>query len=154
MPIVLKEGRVTFSFQVKAASRWDGHQAFIRGVQRLQNTAAVDFLLRLDDDTLVLFEVKDLRGYRIENRNRDFAEEVSCKVRDSLAGMLWAARREHDTDVSAFTKLITRRDTPKTLVVLWLDEDHSDPAAAAGLQSELREALRLQVGIVARQAGG
>lgn len=131
--------------------RWDAHAAFLRGLQRLTTTKAVDFALLAPDERVVLIELKDFRAHRVENRRRltggELAREVADKVRDTLAGMTWACGRGHaDRDVLKVTSGFYRRDTKPLVVVLWLDRDDVAQAAEAStLQKEIARHLRSYV---------
>jgi len=60
-----------------------------------EGTKAVDFV-GVRGGSLFFFEVKDFRGYRIENTRRQREElplEIGLKVRDSLAGVAGAYAR-------------------------------------------------------------
>jgi hypothetical protein len=144
------EGDVRFEFEAEAVLKWDEHEAFIRGIRRLEGTKAVDFVVTLSTGQLALVEVKNFRGHRIENRDRieteELARDVAAKVRDSIAGLLWASKREHDDGrVSVSALRVSRKDVPKVLVVFWLEDDRLDPAVASALMSEISENLRSHV---------
>lgn len=111
-------------------------------------TKAVDFVAIRNGDPY-LIEVKDFRGYRIENKGRlrdDLAVEVAFKVRDTLAGLLGAVNTDDRTVWEPLVAPMLRR-APK--VVLWLERDcgglekPGDGARrAAALQDELKRLLR------------
>ncbi|MEW6434644.1 MAG: hypothetical protein AB1730_24360 [Myxococcota bacterium] len=145
--IVQNEGSLRFSFGARDVFKWDEHRAFMDGVRRLQKTKAVDFVVALLDDAIALVEVKDFRGYRRENRKRirtgELAQEVAEKVRDSLSGLFWASRREHDQgEVARAAALVSRRETPRVKVVAWIEDDRLDAAAASALQAEIQRMVR------------
>jgi hypothetical protein len=145
--VILVEKKVRLRFTGQEHVKWDDHVGFQQGVQRLQHTKAVDFLVGLDDGRLGLIEVKDFRGHRIENqeriRSRELVEEVAAKVRDSLAGSFWASDREHDKgEIARLALRVSRRDTEKPIVVLWLEDDRADAATASALQQAIASSLR------------
>jgi len=61
-----------------------------------QSTRAVDVVGLHKTDGLLLLEAKDFRGHRIENKKRlddgQVCLEVSLKARDTVAGLIGAAR--------------------------------------------------------------
>lgn len=145
--VILVESRVRLRFTGEEHIKWDDHPGFRAGVERLQHTKAVDFLVSLIDGRLGLIEVKDFRGHRIENRERirshELAREVAAKVRDSLAGSFWASGRENDNgEISRMALRVSRRDTEKPIVVLWLEDDRADAATASALQQAISSSLR------------
>ena len=64
----------------------------------LAGSKGTDFVGLHPDYGLLLLEVKDFRGHRIENRQRlrsgELAIEVACKARDTIAALVGAARHE------------------------------------------------------------
>ena len=148
MSTVHEEGNLRFTFDSEwQAVKWDDHPAFINGVRCLSGTKAVDFAgHRLAQTWLI--EVKDFRGHRIPNKDRlstgELAVEVACKVRDSIAGIVWSCQREHD-QAGAVGKLAAalfeRGDKPR--VVLWLEEDRPLlPPEASTLTRKIKHELR------------
>lgn len=142
------EDRLRFTFDDDwRVLKWDAHAAYLDGLQRYQGTRAVDFFgLYLGAPCFI--EVKDFRRYRIENKRRltsgELAEEVACKVRDTLAAMAWAAGRaplDSGEIITFLHPLVNRAD--KIPVVLWLEADRPlvPPEAstlAEGIKRELR----------------
>ena len=143
-----REGGVELRFHTCTVAKWDGHAAYINGIQRLQGTKAVDFAVLAPDDLVALVELKDFRGHGTENRRRlrggELAREVAEKARDTLAGMTWACGRDHCTDdIGKITSGFYRRDRDKILVILWLDQDDlAKPAEASALASTIRSCLQ------------
>jgi hypothetical protein len=140
------EGFLSFHFDdTWHAVKWDNHDAYRSGVERI-GKRAVDFCgLRSGD--LFLIEVKDFRGHRIQNKDRltggeeeDLATEVAHKVCDTVAGLVGACRTrvtEEDTfrpfgDGLASTKADVR-------VILWLE---ADPALYAATRATLADRLK------------
>lgn len=148
MSTVYEEGNLRFTFDREwHAVKWDDYPAFTCGVRSMPGTKAVDFAgHRLAQAWLI--EVKDFRGHRIPNKDRlstgDLAIEVACKVRDSIAGLVWSCQREHDTArvVGKLAEaLFVRGD--KTRVVLWLEEDRPlTPPEASTLTRKIKNELR------------
>ena len=91
-----------------------------------KDTTGVD-IVALHDELLAVIEVKDFRGFRIQNRPRitsgELAREVAFKVRDSLAGTIGAYRWGTDEQTwRPLAKAMTTRS--RTLkVLLWLEQD-------------------------------
>jgi hypothetical protein len=155
--VTLTEGSLRFAFSgVKVARRWDGTSAYMRGVRRLSTTAAADFCAVLEqNDTPVLVEVTDYRGYRlgvggskqVQSSGALIAETVA-KVRDSIAGMLWACARSLDaagdpTVESVVRHIINRHDgPPKLQVVFWLEDDVLQPHEAGTIATQVEAGLR------------
>ncbi len=84
----IEEGRLAFEF----GERWnvfklDDHRDYRQGIAKIENSKAVDFLGILNNSELYFIEVKDFRGYRIENRDRllsgQLSLEIARKVKDS-----------------------------------------------------------------------
>lgn len=141
---VYDEGLLRFSFDDDwRVLKWDEHPAYTGGLSKTPGTKAVDFVgIHLDDPWFI--EVKDFRGYRIENKERrsggDLAREVAEKVRDTLAALAWACER-HPLDqdgLATFLRRIVCREA-KIPVVLWLEEDRPLADAQA---SALAEAIK------------
>lgn len=126
--------------------KWDEHRAYLDGLQKIPGTTAVDFF-GLYIGAPWFIEVKDFRGYRIENKNRlssgDLAKEVACKVRDTLAAMAWACARTpiDPGELARFLRALVNR-AEKVPVVLWLEEDR---LAAPVSASVLAEAIKLEL---------
>lgn len=117
------ESRLVFTFDDSwRVLVWDRHPAYTSGLGRQQGTSAVDFFA-LFGSCPYFIEVKNLCDFRIENRGRSLDEEVADKVRDTLAGAVWALGRDGgDGDLAR----IVRRcfgASEKLRVVLWLEED-------------------------------
>lgn len=147
MSSVHDEGDLQFAFDDGwNVLKWDAHGAYIDGLQRFSGTKAVDFFgLYLGAPWFI--EVKDFRGHRIANKDRlksgELAREIAEKVRDTIAGMVWACNRAplDAGQVSKFVEPILDRSA-KLFVVLWLEEDRpADPAAASMLQEKIRREL-------------
>lgn len=117
------ESRLIFTFDEPwRVLFWDRHPAYTSGLGRQQGTAAVDFFA-LFGSCPYFIEVKNLRGFRIENRGRSLDEEVADKVRDTLAGAVWALGREAgDRDLKRIVQHCFGANE-KLRVVLWLEED-------------------------------
>ena len=128
------ESNMRFSFD---ASKWaslmqyDVETDYKKMKDVVQETKAVDFIGILEGEILSFIEVKNFRGHRIENKPRlggtdDPLElEVAQKVRDTIAGIIGAARnsthlQENWTKYSNF--LLHQKKIIH--VILWLEEDN------------------------------
>ncbi|XXT19110.1 hypothetical protein WME94_53680 [Sorangium sp. So ce429] len=147
MSFVHDEGKLRFAFDDDwKILKWDDHGAYVGGLQRFQETKAVDFFgLYLGEPYFI--EVKDFRGHRIENKARlssgELAREVAFKVRDTLAGMVWACRRSplDRGELQCFLRPVLDR-AKKVPVVLWLEEDRPpEPALASTLGEAIKREL-------------
>jgi hypothetical protein len=99
----------------------------------ITGTKAVDFIGVFNQNILTLIEVKNFRGHRIANKTRiengddPIEQEVALKVRDTIAGIVGAARnathkKEYWENYLAFLQNKNKR----VEVVLWLEKD-ADP---------------------------
>ncbi len=125
-----EEGNLSFEFadswQVVKYDEQPDYQSMARG---LRGTKGVDFVGVRSESMLFLIEVKDLRGHRIQNKERllggELADEIGQKVRDTVAGIVgfrrtssvretWRLFSECLADVSAPVKVVVwlERDTP------------------------------------------
>jgi hypothetical protein len=136
----LDESRLRFEFTPDwSVERYDGdeitgatgksnaHSFYRNQVSRLPLTKAVDFVALFQLENGYLIEVKDFRGYRIQNKKRltghELALEVAHKVRDTVAGLVGAWRNEsNNTTLTASGQLLFHK-TKSLRVVLWLEDD-------------------------------
>ena len=93
MTRTIKEGFLRFHFDESwIVIKYDDHKDYRERIGRLPDIKAVDFAAIHDVVFLFFIEVKDFRGYRIQNRHRildgELAVEVAQKVRDSVAGIV------------------------------------------------------------------
>ncbi|MEM9460438.1 MAG: hypothetical protein AAGF11_40090 [Myxococcota bacterium] len=128
MPITIREGRFELEFadDWSVVLKWDDTPLYREGIGRLPGSKAVDILAySRNRRRLLMLEVKDFRGHRIENRPRirdgELFDEVGCKVRDTIAGVRGAVRTRDRTAIAELADKIATR-VPLT-VVLWLEED-------------------------------
>lgn len=157
MNVTLHEGSLRFDFSgVKVARRWDGSSAYTRGVRQLPTTSAADFCAVLEaNDTPVILEVTDYRGYRLGRggskqalSSGDLIAETVAKVRDSVAGMLWACARSLDgagdpAVESVVRHFVNRHDGhPKLQVIFWLEDDALPPHEASTITTKIEAGLR------------
>jgi hypothetical protein len=144
-PTEITEGRLVLTFDANwVALKWDEHDAYRRGLQRFQHTAAVDVLAVLHDDILWLFELKDPRDHRVAYRPQraELDVTVANKVRDTFAALAWAHGRGFDDPTVAryLRHLAAVRDGRKVVVVLWLED--ADEAQALAFKEQLQRNLK------------
>jgi len=145
MSVEIREGAIALSIESDRFLKWDDHPAFIEGVRRLGDTKAVDVCVNVEGEGAVFIEMKDFRAAAIENSVRvtsdKLAHEVASKVRDTLAGLVWACARGLS---EPFHESLTRAflERPKALVVLWLETDRPDIGGASALQDSIRSLLK------------
>ncbi len=91
----LTEGLLQFDFPLGwQAEKYDETTHYIHHVQSLAESKAVDIvaLSPAPNASMWLIEIKDYRSHpRV--KDLDFFEEIACKVRDTLAGLLLARQR-------------------------------------------------------------
>lgn len=90
-----------------SVAKWDESRWYLDGIHKLngelndrpEGTKAVD-AIGVRDDAPYLFEIKDFRGFAIENKQRQLQElplEIGLKARDTVAGLLgWVALGKQD----------------------------------------------------------
>lgn len=157
MNVTLTEGRLRFDFtRVRIARRWDGSTAYTRGVRRLLATSAADFCAILEDnDTPAIVEVTDYRGYRLGAGGSREAQssgtliaETVAKIRDSVAGMVWACARSLDAAGDPAVEevvrhLVNRQDGPPRLqVIFWIEDDVLQAQEASTIAAKVEAGLR------------
>lgn len=94
--------------------------------EAIEDTKAVDFTGILQNEILVLIEVKNFRGHRIVNKPRiwELDLEIAQKVRDSLAGIAGGARNStHLKETWQRYFQFLKEENCAIHVVLWLEED-------------------------------
>jgi len=145
MSVDVTEGAIVLNIDSERCVKWDEHPAFLQGIGRLQRTRAVDVCASVAGDGAVFIEMKDFRAAATDNGPRitsgALAQEVAEKVRDSLAGLIWACDRGLG---EPFHERLVREylERPKALVVLWLEQDTVDVGGATALQDTIRSALK------------
>ena len=124
----LEEERLAFEFNDEwRVCKLDEHRDYRRGIARIDHAKAVDFLGIFDGSMLYFAEVKDFRGYRIENKDRlshqQLAMELAQKVKDSLACMIGAFHSSSEPEYWRSYVTLLCRDKSQIRIVLWLEED-------------------------------
>jgi hypothetical protein len=128
MPTTFHEGNLRFVFQDGwQVNKYDDHAFYRNRVSKLPNTAAVDFVGHAPDAASYFIEVKDFRGYRIQNKRRlttdELATEVARKVRDSVAGVIGCKREYPNPEALGFVADRLHQQSTTMRVVLWLEDD-------------------------------
>ncbi len=103
--------------------KWDDEAAYRNGIQKLTGTKAVDLIARCERVSYFI-EVKDFRGtHDLANRLRGgLLDEVACKVRDTLAGVIGAhCSRVHQDCWREHVDAWRARDEIR--VIFWLEDD-------------------------------
>lgn len=145
-PIVEQRLRFAFDETWDLAFQWDAASEFIDGLQRRDETRAVDIVGTRRADELWLIEVKDPRGHQLEDKNRrseDFDEIMRTKVRDTVAGLVWSLQRFKPDRCQRLAKVLfakKRSGSGKVVVVLWCEG--IDAATAEMFQARISESLK------------
>jgi hypothetical protein len=143
------EGRLRFEFgRIWDVEKYDEHRDYREKICKLEGTRAVDFVTLLAEE-LFLIEVKDLRGFRIESKERlvqgSLALELALKVRDTVSGLVAAFRRSSESDIwGAYVRALAHLEK-RLFVVLWLEEDRPTGKALAQRQLVTRGILTQEV---------
>lgn len=121
----LVEGRLTFSFPEPLNAQKYDEWSFYRNqlTNAFGGAKAVDFIC-LDEHCGWLIEVKD---YRFDKRTKpgDLGEEVSNKVRDTLAGLVAASCNANDQDERRFAAKVLKKNTLRVVLHIEQPEKHS-----------------------------
>lgn len=92
---ILDEGTLRFAFDPAwRAVKWDDTATYRRGMGTLSGSKGTDFVGLHPDYGLLLLEVKDFRGHRIENRQRLLSGELAIEVavRRAIRSRRWSGR--------------------------------------------------------------
>ncbi len=125
--------------------QYDETKDFMKIRDAVPRTKGVDFVGIFQNETLLLMEVKNLRGSRIANKPRveqgeDSLEvEFAQKVKDTVAGIAGGARNSthFKTEWTLFLDLM-KNEGKRVDAVLWLEEDFPP----AGLPEKREKARR------------
>ncbi|MBK7873482.1 MAG: hypothetical protein IPJ74_23865 [Saprospiraceae bacterium] len=127
--MIFEESRLCFDFDDENWShllKYDESKDYENLSEAIDDTKAVDFTGVLKNEILSLIEVKNFRGYRIENipRISELDLEIAQKVRDTLAGVIGGVRNSTHAKQTWQKYLQFLQDENKPIhVVLWLEED-------------------------------
>jgi len=141
MPTALHIEKQSFTFgdNWPVAFKYDDTPFYLNGPQRINGeldgvnhgTKAVDIVALHSTAGLLILEAKDFRGYRIANKkrltHREIVVEMALKVRDTVAGLVGAARQKTpDFDSAEIKKALN--PGKELLIVLWLEDDGAKDA--------------------------
>ncbi len=117
----LKEGNLVFNFpcNVDQVTKYDEWLFYRNQFSKLADgTKAVDFIF-LEQDTCWLIEIKD---YRVNHRTKllDLADEISIKVKDTIAGLFAAKINANDLFEKKFAEKASQKS--RIRVVLHLEQ--------------------------------
>ncbi|MBE2282180.1 MAG: hypothetical protein IAE77_01815 [Prosthecobacter sp.] len=166
MPLTLDVEKQSFEFDASwsSAFKYDDTTFYTGGPQRLQGaltkqsggttvsrpqgTKAVDVVGLRDTGGLLLLEAKDFRGHQAANAHRMSGEvclEVALKVRDTIAGIVGAARMAV-VEFPAVQVAAALQPGPDLMVVLWLEDDlFTDPVKTASKLQVLNSLLKTKL---------
>ncbi|MDC0717769.1 hypothetical protein [Nannocystis bainbridge] len=139
-----REEDLDFSFDASwtVARQWDKESVFLALRDRVPGSHGVDFVgVRAGKPSLFLIEVKDYRTSedrgstrdKVENSGERLAELVGAKVRDTVAGLIGAARAARDPDWRS-ARLALAGEQGDVWVVLWIE--HAGLASPAKVRRQ------------------
>jgi len=140
------EDRLAFEFQraTWAAVKWDDEASYHEGLRRI-DASAVDIVATMYQSTVCLIEVKDPRGHWIEYRDRNPVEKLAAmaadKVRDTIAGIVYARDRHPGDHLHVHLRSMFEARATRPLVVLWLEGVELQPALATTLTALIEKKL-------------
>lgn len=143
-----EEGTLAFTFDSEwdeSVVKFDEHRVYKKMADSLSGTKGVDFLGILNSE-IYLIEVKDFRGYRIENKTRiangDLSIEIGQKIRDTVACIVGSSRSSGNFEVwQELCNILVDREK-KVKVILWLEEDKPSRRKSQVSQNVLRNDLK------------
>lgn len=131
-----EEGNLAFDFGSSwqdSVIKFDEHSDYHKIANSIEQTKGVDFL-GIWRGELAFIEVKDFRGYRIQNKERlktgELLSEVGQKVRDSIACIMGASRTSHEREIWQPYKTVLCHGNGRLRIILWLEQDQSRPRDA------------------------
>lgn len=141
------ESGLSFSFEEAnwKVLKYDEDPKYLAISDSLQGTKAIDFLGFHNEKTLIMFEVKGLRGYgsqkNVEDRLADGMEilstEVAQKVKDTVAAVAGISRNML-TKNTIWEKAANHIIQNKTLmIVAWIEEDTTNRSQKLRKKNEM-----------------
>ena len=141
--MLIQEGNISFDFDEEVWShilKYDETYDY-KKIEKLDSSKAVDIIAIIQNKALVLFEIKDFRGHRIQTKPRvqngddPLESEVALKVRDTIAGIIGAARNStnHATDFQTYARFFINK-RKNIMVALCLEEDRGTILGTKQLQ--------------------
>lgn len=132
-PVAFREEDLDFTFNAdwNVCSHWDQEAVYSDLKDQVSGSAGVDFVA-LRPGALYLIEVKDYRTFEKDDSTREkladdgrpLADIVAGKVRDTVAGLVGAAR---NGQVPAWKVCLGALVTRKLWVVLWIEHADVNP---------------------------
>src|SRR5260221_7520 len=118
----LVEGDLSFEFDEnwRLVMPWDKHPAYREGIQKLDESKAADIVGVHHDGLVVFVAVKD---FRVHERSKPMSlwVELELKVRNTVAGLLGASRRQEYKD--ACQPIVISLLRPGVLkLVFWIEQ--------------------------------
>lgn len=146
----LTEGELEFDFEDLAWSKvmkFDEHTDYKKIKDLVPETRGVDFTGILNSEIFVAIEVKDFRGWRIAEKNRDepLPIEVAKKIVGTLATVFAGCRTStHDIDDWIQYAELIRKQAKQVYIVLWIENDPlpSGQKRELARRSNLRQDLK------------
>ena len=122
----ITEGALTFHFPDGwQATKFDTWSFYRNQFQRVcGGTKAIDILAIDSDSRLWVIEVKDYPEYP-RTKTIDLANEVACKVRDSLAALVAASVNANDTDEKELSRAALACNQIRVVLHLEQPKHHS-----------------------------
>lgn len=154
-PRTIQEGYLVFTFDPgwTVFRPWDKESVYLALRDQVAGSRGVDIVgVRDRPHALYLIEVKDYRTSenqpstkkKLADEGRDLAEIVAQKVRDTVAGLIGAARQARDEDWSQTREALAEQ----VRVVLWIE--HRAIASSVQVRRGKSEAIVLQRSIARR----
>jgi hypothetical protein len=140
----ITEGDLVFTFDTEwtLVLKWDDTAAFKNGLcKQITGSKAVDFV-GIHGGTIFLIEVKDYRGSEhtpvtrntLRDGGDDLVTTVATKVRDTIAGLVGAARLDRTQDATLLAKALVD-PKPELCVALWIEHAATLPNVKPGVQA-------------------
>ncbi|MBV6442326.1 MAG: hypothetical protein DYG98_19085 [Haliscomenobacteraceae bacterium CHB4] len=113
-------------------TQYDAEKGFYRDkiLKSVPGTEAIDFIGIYKNRELALFEVKNLRGYRIQNAPRlangaeELTLEIARKVRDTMAGFVGGNRNDiRESEFWKDTANLLTNPKREIFIIAWVEED-------------------------------
>lgn len=142
---ILQEGALTFIFPEGAsASKYDDWSHYRNQYQSICGGSKAVDIVYLEQKTAWLIEVKD---YRINRRTKaiDLADEITEKVRDTLAGLVSAQFQANDVDEKKCARGLLRAQRLRIVCHLEQPAKHSKLRPRAIEPDKLQLKLRLML---------
>jgi hypothetical protein len=143
-----EEGRLAFVFDGEwgeSVVKFDEHPDYRKMANSLSGTKGVDFLGILGGE-LYFIEVKDFRGYRIQNKKRvkdgELTTEVGQKIKDTVACIVGCVRVSSTPEIWQDRRDLLMSNEGKIKVVLWMEEDSPLRKNFAISQNTLKNELK------------